>query len=75
MLAFQCDVNGKSLEVTATIYIPIQGKLVCGREDGTIIVAPATQCIIYQLLDKKDLRQEGNTPGFVSWSGTNPASR
>ncbi|XP_064598877.1 WD repeat-containing protein 7-like isoform X2 [Liolophura sinensis] len=53
-----CDVNGKSLEVTATIYIPIQGKLVCGREDGTIIVAPATQCIIYQLLDKKDLRPE-----------------
>jgi hypothetical protein len=41
----------KPLQVTATCYIPSQGKLVCGRLDGTIVIVPATQSAILQLLD------------------------
>lgn len=46
-----CDEEGKPLHITSTIYIPSQGKVACGREDGSIVIAPATQSIINQLLD------------------------
>ncbi|GFN77935.1 WD repeat-containing protein 7, partial [Plakobranchus ocellatus] len=36
--------------ITATIYIPSQGKLVCGRKNGTIVIVPAIECIKRQLL-------------------------
>ncbi|KAH9504952.1 WD repeat-containing protein 7, partial [Bulinus truncatus] len=36
--------------ITATIYIPSQGKLVCGRNNGTIVLVPAIDCIKRQLL-------------------------
>ncbi|XP_013407449.1 WD repeat-containing protein 7-like isoform X2 [Lingula anatina] len=43
----------KPQQITATIYIPSQGRLVCGREDGSIVIVPATQSVIMQLLDSK----------------------
>ncbi|XP_021343235.1 WD repeat-containing protein 7-like isoform X1 [Mizuhopecten yessoensis] len=48
-----CDEEGRPLHITSTIYIPSQGKVACGREDGSIVIAPATQSIITQLLDFK----------------------
>lgn len=36
--------------ITATIYIPSQGKLVCGRKNGTIVIVSAIECIKRQLL-------------------------
>ncbi|XP_070197340.1 WD repeat-containing protein 7-like isoform X2 [Littorina saxatilis] len=45
-----CDEEEGPLKITSTIYIPSQGKLVCGRENGTIVIVPAVNCIMRQLL-------------------------
>ncbi|EPY82697.1 WD repeat-containing protein 7-like protein [Camelus ferus] len=42
--------SNEPLKVTASVYIPAHGRLVCGREDGSIIIVPATQTAIVQLL-------------------------
>ena len=42
-----------SVPLSATIFLPIQCKLVCGREDGSIIMVPATQTIMLHLLSGK----------------------
>lgn len=39
-----------SIKLTASIYLPQQSRLVVGREDGTIIIVPATQTVMLQLL-------------------------
>ena len=39
--------------MTATVYIPSQGKLACGRSNGSIVIVPATQSIMLQVLDNK----------------------
>ncbi|XP_053401409.1 WD repeat-containing protein 7-like isoform X1 [Mercenaria mercenaria] len=44
--------------ITSTVYIPSQGKLVCGRSNGTIIILPATMCIMLQLLDNRFISHE-----------------
>lgn len=41
----------KHLTITATIYVPTYAKLVCGRDDGSIVIVPVVQSIILQLLD------------------------
>lgn len=41
--------NG-SCKLTSSVYIPALGRLVCGREDGTIIIVSANQTIMLQLL-------------------------
>lgn len=38
------------LKLTASIYLPQQSRLVVGREDGSIIIVPATQTVMLQLL-------------------------
>ena len=43
--------DGKHLAITATIYVPTYAKLVCGRDDGSIVIVPVVQSIILQLLD------------------------
>lgn len=43
-------VNEASIKLTASIYLPQQSRLVAGREDGTIIIVPATQTVMLQLL-------------------------
>ncbi|XP_073987557.1 WD repeat-containing protein Rbcn-3B isoform X4 [Rhodnius prolixus] len=37
-------------KLTASIYLPQQGRLVVGRDDGTIVIVPATQTVMLQLL-------------------------
>ncbi|XP_062984289.1 WD repeat-containing protein 7 isoform X1 [Elgaria multicarinata webbii] len=50
------------LKVTASVYIPAHGRLVCGREDGSIIIVPATQTAIVQLLQDEHMRRRGWPP-------------
>jgi len=47
----QNTVNGQSLQVTASTFMPSQGKLACGRTDGSIILVPAVETIVLHLLD------------------------
>ena len=54
-------------QVTASVYIPSQGRLVCGREDGSIILVPATQTAIVQLLQGEHMLRRGeNRKGHIS---------
>ncbi|XP_075211701.1 WD repeat-containing protein Rbcn-3B isoform X3 [Lycorma delicatula] len=38
------------VKLTASIYLPQQSRLVVGREDGSIVIVPATQTVMLQLL-------------------------
>ncbi|XP_077561851.1 WD repeat-containing protein Rbcn-3B isoform X3 [Haemaphysalis longicornis] len=40
----------QELKLTASVYLPLQGRLVVGREDGSIVVVSATQAVMLQLL-------------------------
>ncbi|XP_043287416.1 WD repeat-containing protein 7 isoform X3 [Venturia canescens] len=52
------DAHGSKL--TACIYLPQQSRLVVGREDGSIIIVPATQTVMLQLL-------HGNHQHYDDW--------
>ncbi|XP_023310546.1 WD repeat-containing protein 7 isoform X2 [Anoplophora glabripennis] len=52
--------EGQSIKLTASIYLPLQSKLVVGREDGSIIIVPATQTVMLQLL-------HGNHQQYKGW--------
>ncbi|PNF24262.1 WD repeat-containing protein 7, partial [Cryptotermes secundus] len=41
------------VRLTASIYLPQQSRLVVGREDGSVIIVPATQTVMLQLLHGK----------------------
>lgn len=45
--------NEPIIKLTASIYLPLQSRLVAGREDGTIVIVPATQTVMLQLLHGK----------------------
>lgn len=47
-------------KLTASIYLPQQGRLVVGREDGSIVIVPATQTVMLQLL-------HGNHQQYDDW--------
>ncbi|XP_014253384.1 WD repeat-containing protein 7 isoform X2 [Cimex lectularius] len=47
-------------KLTASIYLPQQGRLVVGRDDGTIVIVPATQTVMLQLL-------HGNHQQYDDW--------
>lgn len=40
----------RSYKITASVYLPVQGRLVCGRENGSIIVSSATRIAMLGLL-------------------------
>ncbi|CAH1251800.1 WDR7 [Branchiostoma lanceolatum] len=50
------------LAITASLYLPAQGRLVCGREDGSITIVPATQTAKVQLLQCEHTKQRGWPP-------------
>lgn len=50
------------VKLTASIYLPQQSRLVVGRQDGTIIIVPATQTVMLQLLHVNQLNYAGKTP-------------
>ncbi|CAN7984322.1 unnamed protein product [Ixodes hexagonus] len=49
---------GQELKLTASVYLPLQGRLVVGREDGSIVVVSATQAVMLQLLYGKHHHDE-----------------
>lgn len=51
--------NIPSIRLTASIYLPQQGRLVCGREDGSIVIVPASQTVMLQLLHGKHQQYDG----------------
>ncbi|XP_012995745.1 WD repeat-containing protein 7 isoform X3 [Esox lucius] len=53
------------IKVTASVYIPSQGRLVCGREDGSVTLVPATQTAIVQLLQGEHMLRRGWPPHRV----------
>ena len=56
----QLDMNdGHGIKLTASIYLPQQSRLVVGREDGSIIIVPATQTVMLQLLHGNHQHYEG----------------
>ncbi|XP_059089612.1 WD repeat-containing protein 7-like [Tigriopus californicus] len=54
------DDPDQSVPLTSTIFLPMQCRLVCGRDDGSIIMVPATQTIMLQLLS-------GRHQKFTNW--------
>lgn len=48
-----------SIKLTASIYLPQQSRLVVGRQDGTIIIVPATQTVMLQLLHVNQINYAG----------------
>ncbi|XP_066603876.1 WD repeat-containing protein 7 isoform X2 [Prorops nasuta] len=52
--------DGHGIKLTACIYLPQQSRLVVGREDGSIIIVPATQTVMLQLL-------HGNHQQYDDW--------
>ncbi|XP_016295574.1 WD repeat-containing protein 7 isoform X2 [Sinocyclocheilus anshuiensis] len=56
------SVSNEPVKVTASVYIPSQGRLVCGREDGSIVLVPATQTAIVQLLQGEHMLRRGWPP-------------
>ncbi|XP_037904047.1 WD repeat-containing protein 7 isoform X3 [Hermetia illucens] len=53
-------ISDTPIKLTASIYLPQQSRLVVGREDGTIVIVPATQTVMLQLL-------HGNHQQFPDW--------
>lgn len=51
--------NESSIKLTASIYLPQQSRLVVGRQDGSIIIVPATQTVMLQLLHVNQLNYAG----------------
>ncbi|XP_043192685.1 WD repeat-containing protein 7-like, partial [Amphibalanus amphitrite] len=48
------SAEGGAPRLTSSIYLPLQeGRLVCGREDGTIIIVSATHTVMLHLLHGK----------------------
>lgn len=52
--------DGHGIKLTASIYLPQQSRLVVGREDGSIIILPATQTVMLQLLHGNHQQYDGN---------------
>ncbi|XP_046416205.1 WD repeat-containing protein 7 isoform X10 [Neodiprion pinetum] len=52
--------DGHGIKLTSSIYLPQQSRLVLGREDGSIIIVPATQTVMLQLL-------HGNHQQYDDW--------
>lgn len=62
-------------QVTASVYIPSQGRLVCGREDGSIVLVPATQTAIVQLLQGEHMLRRGEGWRTKSWRAAETAKK
>ncbi|XP_072038348.1 WD repeat-containing protein 7-like isoform X2 [Amphiura filiformis] len=54
--------NTTPIPVTSSIYLPDEGWLVCGRQDGSIVIVPATQTSIVQLLEGPHTARRGWPP-------------
>lgn len=61
--------NESSIKLTASIYLPQQSRLVVGRQDGSIIIVPATQTVMLQLLHAQRLDSSGKISNLnIVWA-------
>lgn len=51
--------DSHGIKLTSSIYLPQQSRLVLGREDGSIIIVPATQTVMLQLLHGNHQQYDG----------------
>lgn len=58
MLVLQNYIEGRYLSITASIYVTSQGRLVCGRDDGSIVIIPAITALKILLLNVDQPRGE-----------------
>ena len=49
VLSLQDDLGG-AIPVSTSLYLPAQDCIVCGREDGSIVIISAARAAIVQLL-------------------------
>lgn len=56
----KCDFIA-AIKLTASIYLPLQCRLVVGREDGSIIIVPATKTVMLQLLHGNHQQMNGKS--------------
>lgn len=56
--------DGQGIKLTACIYLPQQSRLVVGREDGSIIIVPATQTVMLQLLHGNHQQYDGTVSAY-----------
>jgi uncharacterized protein (UPF0218 family) len=56
--------NGEEdcIPVTTSLYLPSQGRIVCGREDGSIVIISAAKAALTQLFRSRRNREP---PGNV----------
>lgn len=59
--------DGHGIKLTSSIYLPQQSRLVVGREDGSIIIIPATQTVMLQLLHGNHQQFDGKTKKIVTF--------
>lgn len=57
--------DGTGIKLTASIYLSEQSRLIVGREDGSIIIVPATQTVMLQLLHGNHQQYDGWPPHQV----------
>lgn len=48
------------LEVTATVHLRSRNQLACGRNDGSIVLVPASLAVVLQLLDNGQEKGDGS---------------
>ena len=63
MLIPQNDL-GQAIPVTASLYLPSYDYIVCGREDGSIVITSAARAAITQLLQPPG---SGTTKMIFQW--------
>ncbi|XP_031568351.1 WD repeat-containing protein 7-like [Actinia tenebrosa] len=65
------SLNGEDngIPVTTSLYLPLQGRIVCGREDGSIVIISAAKAAITQLFRIKRNRESPVWPSHRILTG------
>jgi hypothetical protein len=49
------------VKITSSLFLAAQGKIACGRQDGSIIIISATKAAITQFLTKDNTNPAGKS--------------
>ena len=67
----QAEEGDKVIPITASLYSPSQGLIVCGRKDGSIVVISAIKSALAQLLQPDYIKKGGCLPLNILTGHTN----
>ena len=56
------------MKITSSLFLAAQGRIACGRQDGSIVIISAIKAAITQFLIKDNTNPSGNVRYFVSLS-------